>query len=342
MKKFFTYSLALIGMLMCSMGANAQETTQYRPNFDDFVVEGQINGNCSWDAATKTITWDSPSGNNVLNVKFTGLPEGKMPAGTKFVVKAKLVNDAKSFRMFIGGDCKADCGDGENVMELTAEKVISEWRVGGPGYQTAEELQGNGGIEIEDIYIERPNGTIAEDPLPSIIPEPAAGANDQRISVDMSALQENWGQGVYDPTTHLYTANAGYANLMDLAELVNMDSKYKRVVVNVSYVNTDPESCRFCTGDGATLRIVLLKEGINEIEITSADDLSRVRIGGRGAGHKMVIHYIYADNNTATAINNVAVESAADAQLYNAAGQKVGKNYKGLVMQKNGKKWMQK
>lgn len=43
-----------------------------------------------------------------------------------------------------------------------------------------------------------------------------------------------------------------------------------------------------------------------------------------------------------TAINNVAVESAADAQLYNAAGQKVGKNYKGLVMQKNGKKWMQK
>lgn len=43
-----------------------------------------------------------------------------------------------------------------------------------------------------------------------------------------------------------------------------------------------------------------------------------------------------------SAINNVSVESAVDAQLYNAAGQKVGKNYKGLVMQKNGKKWMQK
>ena len=341
MKKIFTYSLAFIGMMMCSIGANAQETTIYRPSFDDFVDGDKINGDCTWDATTKTISWTSANGNNVLNVKFTGLPEGKMPAGTKFVVKAKLVNDAKSFRMFIGDDCKADCGEGENVFELTAEKIITQWRVGGPGWQTAEELQGTGGIEIEDIYIERPNGTIAEDPLPSIIPEPAAGANDQRISVDMSALQENWGQGVYDPTTHLYTANAGYANLMDLAELVNMDSKYKRVVVNVSYVNTDPESCRFCTGDGATLRTVLLKEGINEIEITSADDLSRVRIGGRGAGHKMVIHYIYADNSTATAINNVAAETAADGQKFNLAGQKVGKNAKGLYIM-NGKKYIKK
>lgn len=42
-------------------------------------------------------------------------------------------------------------------------------------------------------------------------------------------------------------------------------------------------------------------------------------------------------------INGVTIDGvAADTQLYNAAGQKVGKNYKGLVMQKNGKKWMQK
>lgn len=42
-----------------------------------------------------------------------------------------------------------------------------------------------------------------------------------------------------------------------------------------------------------------------------------------------------------TAINNVAVESAADAQLYNAAGQKVGKNAKGLYIM-NGKKYIKK
>lgn len=140
MKKIFTYSLAFIGMMMCSIGANAQETTIYRPSFDDFVDGDKINGDCTWDATTKTISWTSANGNNVLNVKFTGLPEGKMPAGTKFVVKAKLVNDAKSFRMFIGDDCKADCGEGENVFELTAEKIITQWRVGGPGWQTAEEL----------------------------------------------------------------------------------------------------------------------------------------------------------------------------------------------------------
>lgn len=341
MKKLFTLSLALVAMMMCAVETKAQ-TTVYRPDFDDFVDGDKINGDCTWDAATKTISWTSASGNNVLNVKFTGLPEGKMPAGTKFVVKAKLVDGAKSFRMFIGGDCKADCVDGENVMELTAEKVISEWRVGGPGWQTAAELQGTGGIVIEDLYIERPDGTIAEDPLPAIIPEPAANPGEERISVDMASLAESWGQGHYEPATHLYYSTAGYANLMTLEVLQNIDpTVYKRVVANISYVNTDEESCRFCTGDGTTLRTVLLKEGINEIEITSDDDLSKVRIGGRGTGHKMVIHYIYADSNTATAISSVAAESAADGQLYNIAGQPVDKNYKGLVMQKNGKKRIQ-
>ena len=340
MKKLFTFSLALIAMVMCSMTSNAQETTKYKPDFNDFVADK--NGECEWNAETKVISWTSASGNNVLDVKFTGLPEGKMPAGTKFVIKAKLVNDAKSFRMFIGDDCKADCGDGENVMELTSEKVITQWRVGGPGWQTAAELQGTGGIEIEDIYIERPNGTIEEDPLPELIPEPEANPGDERLSVDMSSLAENWGQGSYDPTTHLYTANAGYANLMTLETLQNMDSKYKRVVVNVSYVNTDPEKGRFCTGDGGTLITYLLKEGINEIEITSADDLSKVRIGGTGAGQKMVIHYIYADVNPATSISSIETQSEADGQLYNAAGQKVGKGFKGLVISKDGKKRLQK
>lgn len=341
MKKLFTLSLALIAMLMCAVETKAQ-TTIYRPDFDDFVATQ--NGECQWDAATKTISWTNPSGNNVLNVKFTGLPEGKMPAGTKFVIKAKLVDGAKSFRMFIGGDCKADCGDGENVMEITTEKNVTEWRVGGPGWQTAEDLRGAGGIQIEDIYIERPDGTIAEDPIPALIPEPAANPGEDRISVDMSTLAENWGQGVYDPSTHLYTANAPYSNLMTLEALQGMDpAKYKKVVVNISYVNTDPESGRFCTGDGGTLRTVLLAGGEQEIEITDADDLSRVRIGGRGGGHKFVIHYIYATTlPISTAISKVSVETAADAQLYNAAGQKVGKHFKGLVMYKNGKKWIQK
>ena len=44
---------------------------------------------------------------------------------------------------------------------------------------------------------------------------------------------------------------------------------------------------------------------------------------------------------TTTGINNVAVESAANAEFVNAAGQKVGKNYKGLVINKaTGKKYI--
>ena len=198
-----------------------------------------------------------------------------------------------------------------------------------------------GKVEIKWVKVSHMGEKPSEE-LPAIIQEPAKGT-EERISVDMSALKENWDQGTYDATTHLYTSNNGWANLMDLTELVNMEPKYKRVVVNVSYVNTTTQSGRFCTGDGGTLRKVLLEEGINEISITSEDDLSRVRIGGTGAGQKMVIHYIYADTNTPTAINNVAVESAANAEFVNAAGQKVGKNYKGLVINKaTGKKFINK
>ena len=72
--------------------------------------------------------------------------------------------------------------------------------------------------------------------------------------------------------------------------------------------------------------------------------------------NKKAITYSFADihwyaiekvenpgDNPETAINNVAVESAANAEFVNAAGQKVGKNYKGLVINKaTGKKFINK
>ena len=72
--------------------------------------------------------------------------------------------------------------------------------------------------------------------------------------------------------------------------------------------------------------------------------------------NKTAITYSFADihwyaiekvenpgDNPETAINNVAVESAANAEFVNAAGQKVGKNYKGLVINKaTGKKFINK
>ena len=72
--------------------------------------------------------------------------------------------------------------------------------------------------------------------------------------------------------------------------------------------------------------------------------------------NKTAITYSFADihwyaiekvenpgDNPETAINNVAVESAANAEFVNAAGQKVGKNYKGLVINKaTGKKLINK
>ncbi len=41
-------------------------------------------------------------------------------------------------------------------------------------------------------------------------------------------------------------------------------------------------------------------------------------------------------------ISSATAVTTGETQLYNAAGQKVGKNYKGLVIQKNGKKWIQR
>lgn len=43
-----------------------------------------------------------------------------------------------------------------------------------------------------------------------------------------------------------------------------------------------------------------------------------------------------------TGINNIAADSDADAVRYNLSGQKVGNGYKGIVVRKDGKKYMAK
>lgn len=81
-----------------------------------------------------------------------------------------------------------------------------------------------------------------------------------------------------------------------------------------------------------------------EFDVTKAGDYV-IKIENATGGdwvEFLLLGCVLKSDTPASAINNIAVESATDAQLYNAAGQKVGKNYKGLVMQKNGKKWMQK
>ena len=51
---------------------------------------------------------------------------------------------------------------------------------------------------------------------------------------------------------------------------------------------------------------------------------------------------IVFDDENATAIEAVATEAEADGVLYNVAGQQVGKDYKGIVIDKNGKKYLNK
>ena len=54
------------------------------------------------------------------------------------------------------------------------------------------------------------------------------------------------------------------------------------------------------------------------------------------------INIIKVEKNTTEGINTVATETInANAPMYNLAGQRVGKNYKGVVIQ-NGKKFINK
>lgn len=67
-------------------------------------------------------------------------------------------------------------------------------------------------------------------------------------------------------------------------------------------------------------------------------------VGIVGSVYKDVpsIYIIKVEKNTADGINTVATETInANAPMYNLAGQRVGKNYKGVVIQ-NGKKFINK
>ena len=88
--------------------------------------------------------------------------------------------------------------------------------------------------------------------------------------------------------------------------------------------------------------------GIIAVPLAECKKASQIAIGsGQDGIGSITVEEIYfcteAEYNTATAINNVAVETAANAEFVNGAGQKVGKNYKGLVINKaTGKKFINK
>ncbi len=60
---------------------------------------------------------------------------------------------------------------------------------------------------------------------------------------------------------------------------------------------------------------------------------------GDSTGAKEGLKFVYENEEEATAINNAAAEAeAVSTKLYNAAGQQVGKGYRGMVIDSNGKK----
>jgi len=60
---------------------------------------------------------------------------------------------------------------------------------------------------------------------------------------------------------------------------------------------------------------------------------------GASAGAKEALKFVYENEEEATAINNATAEAeAVSTKLYNAAGQQVGKGYRGMVIDSNGKK----
>ena len=121
--------------------------------------------------------------------------------------------------------------------------------------------------------------------------------------------------------------------------MVNADKPF--YVVKASDKECLPTTALTCTTDGDEGTVLTLDDsfkasekltGTVEFDV-AADESYYVFCTGSKIGF---FGYIFTPG-TESGINTINAEAAADAPAYNLAGQKVGKNYKGIIV-KNGKK----
>lgn len=199
MKKFFTYLFASAAFcLMGTVNAMAQdepavETSDFTANLDDFYAEKGGDANCTYDPATHKMTW-AAGYDNWFNIK--GCQNKKWPAGTQFFVE--IAESTGPIRFHIGSDpviVEGVAHNGVNMIELTEEKVVNNFRVLGPRYDTEGSVI-PGECIIKMVKICLPGST--DKPAPTAINNVAAetAADGQRYNLAGQKVGKN-AKGLY-------------------------------------------------------------------------------------------------------------------------------------------------
>lgn len=199
MKKFFTYLFASAAFCMIgtvntmAQDEAAVETSDFTANLDDFYVGKGSDDACTYDPATHKMTWAGYF-DNWFNIK--GCQNKKWPAGTQFFVE--IAESTCPIRFHIGSDpaiVEGVAHNGVNMIELTEEKVVNNFRVLGPRYDT----EGNvvpGECIIKMVKICLPGST--DKPAPTAINNVAAetAADGQRYNLAGQKVGKN-AKGLY-------------------------------------------------------------------------------------------------------------------------------------------------
>ena len=139
--------------------------------------------------------------------------------------------------------------------------------------------------------------------------------------------------------TKTSTGNSVTPTTITIAQLANNINNYVKIE-NAEYVSADGKTLTFKVGDESFT--VYNQWGI---DITSLAVGSKYTLTGMGAVYKKndtTTYQLYPiDFTLATAIDGITTIDDADAPVYNLQGQRVGAEYRGVVI-KNGKKLIQK
>lgn len=179
------------------------------------------------------------------------------------------------------------------------------------------------------------------------------------------------GNDEYDAQTVSYTLTVKGASSVDISntpetaytvaqaiDLITagegLDTKVyvKGIIVSIKEVSTSyGNATYYISDDGTSTNQITVFRGyyLDGTKFTSEDQIQdgdEVVVYGKltkyySTNEINTGNQIYSINGKSTGIKNIASQTANDAPAYNLAGQKVGKSYKGVVIQ-NGKKFVQK
>lgn len=154
---------------------------------------------------------------------------------------------------------------------------------------------------------------------------------------------------VFKGLTDVYRANGAYEDLDFYTGLELKDENNNTVSSNPlirDTVNTDDEGTMTFTiniNKAGTLKGLATVADYKDNDSETADEQARNAARDKGGFDQPIVVCAVYVKSKSTGINDIRADKTADpdAPIYNAAGQRVGKSYKGLVI-KNGKKYVQR